>query len=422
MEWALRDYGSKTQTIWDGNSNCDHEWGKETIKKQSGGTKKSNVTNFIDNRIHFENLSSFCKRCGAWRGQLGLEPTFDLYIKHLCDIFNEVKRVLKSAGTCWINMGDTYSGSGCGTNDYRTEASKSIQGIGKSAKLYRTGGVAQKIKEVPAKSLCMIPFRFAMEMVNRGWILRNTIIWHKRNCMPSSVKDRFTVDFEYLFFFVKNKKYFFEMQYEPQQDWGLRDRSNGKYKKVGLANGLSGQLNPNGRNKRCVWVINTKPFKEAHFAVYPEKLCEIPIKAGCPEFICKKCGKARKKIYKGTSSQAFNIRVRDAKEGRIKHSDRKASEEEIKNYQEGITHVGEGKKFIGYTDCNCNMGFESGVVLDPFMGSGTTAIVALKQRKRFIGIELNSDYIKMANKRIRERTVVTDYSMYVYDMDFADYK
>jgi site-specific DNA-methyltransferase (adenine-specific) len=100
--------------------------------------------------------------------------------------------------------------------------------------------------------------------------------------MPSSVKDRFTVDFEKLFFFVKSKRYYFEPQYEPQIDWGLRERSANKYRAAGLANGLSGELNPNGRNKRTVWTLPTKPYKGAHFAVFPPELIETPIKAGCP--------------------------------------------------------------------------------------------------------------------------------------------
>lgn len=341
MEWALRDYGNRTQAIWDGNPNCKHEWGKEIIKKQSGGIEKSNITNFVDDRIHFKNRSSFCKKCKAWRGQLGLEPTLELYIKHLCDIFDEVKAVLKSTGTCWVNLGDTYAGSGCGTNDYRTEASKSIQGVGKNAQLYKTGGIAQKIKEVPAKSLCMIPFRFAIEMVNRGWILRNVLIWKKPNCMPSSAKDRFTVDFEYLFFFVKNRKYYFVPQYEeyngPINRWGgpkikfntEKQEDYLKMQKISRTSSLKAggdcRPHPLGRNKRCVWLIPTTPFPDAHFATFPAKLCETPIKSGCPP---------------------------------------------------------------------------NGIVLDPFMGSGTTGLTALKLGANFFGIEANPKYMEMAKRRI----------------------
>jgi len=147
-----------------------------------------------------------------------------------------------------------------------------------------------------------------------------------------------------------------------------------------------------GRNKRCVWIIPTQPFPEAHFAVYPEGLIEIPIKAGCPTFICKKCGKARVKIFKeatgGTKGHSWHDHSADMKKGNVK----KQTGSEYNTYKRG--------NFKGYTDCGCNAGFESGIVLDPFMGAGTTALVALKQRKRFIGIEIKQEYIDMSHKRI----------------------
>lgn len=193
-------------------------------------------------------------------GQLGLEPTFTEYIKKLCDIFDEVKRVLRKDGTLWVNIGDTYYGGG--NNRGNTKTLSDIQKGNRGAQ----GQVQHKwnFTEYQAKSLCQIPSRFAIEMCNRGWILRNKIIWHKPNCMPSSVKDRFTVDFEEVFFFVKSKKYWFETQYEPANTPGVKN------------------LSEKGRNKRTVWTITTKPYAEAHFATYPETLIEPMIKAGCP--------------------------------------------------------------------------------------------------------------------------------------------
>lgn len=250
-------------------------------------------------------------------GQLGLESTFQEYINKLCDIFDEVKRVLKKSGSCWVNLGDAYSGSGKGV-----------------------GGIK-------SKSLLQIPSRFAIEMCNRGWILRNEIIWHKPNAMPQSVRDRFTVDYEKLFFFVKSKKYYFEQQKEPmittntnpprgskgvlgQKNSGLR-----KQDQIGRADytGFNKRYLPPKdlmRNKRSVWSINTKPFKEKHFATYPEELIITPIKACCPE---------------------------------------------------------------------------NGIVLDPFMGSGTTAVVARDLGLKYVGIELNPDYIKIADKRLAQITI-----------------
>jgi site-specific DNA-methyltransferase (adenine-specific) len=255
-------------------------------------------------------------------GQLGLEPTFQEYINKLCDIFDEVKRVLKKEGTCWVNMGDTYGGTGSGQKDtgkhgYTPEAMATTKNKPQS--------------KLQGKSLIQIPSRFAIEMTNRGWILRNEIIWHKPNCMPSSAKDRFTVDFEKVFFFVKNKKYWFEQQlekliYKPH-------KPNNKKADLSRLDLLEDRIwgNPQGRNKRCVWKVTTKPFKEAHFATYPEALIEPMIKAGCPE---------------------------------------------------------------------------NGVVLDPFFGAGTTAVVAQKLNRKWLGIELNPEYIEIAKKRLKQKPLL----------------
>ena len=263
-------------------------------------------------------------------GQLGLEPTFHEYLDRLIAIFDEVKRVLRKDGTCWVVLGDTYNSQHqAGTTDGKTGWKH-----GKLAKDYQGRG---GVDFLPIKTLLQIPSRFAIMMTDHGWILRNEIIWYKPNAMPSSVKDRFTVDFEKVFFFVKNKKYWFEQQLEPYQEginrWGgtnLKANGNSVWDKGTGQNTYrvrSLRANNNGRNKRCVWQIPTKPFKGAHFAVFPPTLVEPMIQAGCPE---------------------------------------------------------------------------NGIVLDPFMGSGTVAEVALKLNRRFVGIELNPEYIKIAKKRIKE--------------------
>jgi DNA modification methylase len=258
-------------------------------------------------------------------GQLGLEPTFQEYINKLCDIFDEVKRVLRKDGTCWVNMGDTYSATRWTNNEDSGQPMNNF-------KDGHRGINPEKITGLEDKNLTLVPFHFAIEMQNRGWILRNVIIWHKPNCMPCSVKDRFTVDFEYLFFFVKSKTYWFETQYEnvkketlERNKYGEDGEGKGIYA-VGRLREAGSFMSEQGRNKRTTWTITTKPFKEAHFATYPEALCETPIKAGCP------------------------IR---------------------------------------------------GIVLDPFFGAGTTGLVALKQNKQFIGIELNPEYIKIAEARLK---------------------
>ena len=333
-------------------------------------------------------------------GQLGLEPNFNDYINRLCTIFDEVKRCLKDSGTCWVNIGDSYNGSGkAGSNP---EYQKKHTSFGKIMTEKSKFGKPINDKRIGKKSLIGIPFRFALEMINRGWILRNTIIWHKPNCMPSSVKDRFTVDFEYLFFFTKNKNYYFEQQLEKTKKDSLKRYKYGLHTRVndlvypGDAKNSFHDIdkmedsfnNPNFKNKRAVWTITTKPYKEAHFAVYPPELIETPIKAGCPQFICNECGKPRIKI-----TESKIVKRKCLNEFTQPTKDRSPSPN---------SYVGKEVISESYSDCGCNAGFHQGIVLDPFIGSGTTAAVAKSLGRNYIGIELNPDYLDLIKNRVNE--------------------
>jgi len=323
------------------------------------------------------------------KNQLGLEANFENYINRLCDIFNEVKRVLKNTGTCWVNIGDTYytKSGGAFLNDQISSKEKvKLSGINRANEIRGRGLLEDK-------NLTLIPFRFAMEMQRRGWLIRNVIIWHKPNCMPSSVRDRFTVDFEYLFFFVKNKKYYFEQQREQHKAESLsriKQNWNGHREYGSSFSGMNikKMCHPDGRNKRCVWKISTKSFKGAHFAVYPSELIETPIKSGCPEFVCNKCGKPKIKFCK----KIGEINVSPI--GGIKH----------RNNGNPI-YSGNNKQNI-YDDgnyvpsCRCNAGFSSGIVLDPFIGSGTTAIVCKQLGRKYLGFDINKKYCEIARGRI----------------------
>jgi DNA modification methylase len=214
--------------------------------------------------------------------QLGLESDFQDYIIHLADIFDEVWRVLKPTGTVWINLGDTYGGRVGGAQG------KNGQFAGRTV----TGARIKHERPLP-KSMLQIPSRFAIEMSTRGWILRNELIWHKPNSMPQSVRDRFTVDYEKIFLFVKSPVYYFEQQFEPwvQRPNDIKRASeghtgySGKHSDGKSAQGIKGQPvgDPSkGRNKRSIWTVSTKPYKGAHFAVYPPELIAPMIKAGCP--------------------------------------------------------------------------------------------------------------------------------------------
>lgn len=229
------------------------------------------------------------------REQLGLEETFEHYLSRLLAVFDEVERVLKDEGTCFVNLGDVYGKSRSGLN----------------------------------KSLLMMPSRFALAMLFRGWLLRNEIIWHKPNAMPQSARDRFTVDFEKVFFFVRRTRYYFKQLREPHKPESLE-----RVKRKWNGNRLKGSsfqdmeinrmCHPDGRNMRTVWSINAPRSRRKHYASYPEELVTRIISAGAPE---------------------------------------------------------------------------GSIVLDPFVGSGTTCVVAKKLGRRFVGIDVNGEYVAMARKR-----------------------
>ena len=270
-------------------------------------------------------------------GQLGLEKTPEEYVEKMVKVFREVKRVLKKDGTCFLNLGDSYAGStgqtgGKGLNTYQKEANATNSMMKPS-----------KINGLKPKDLCMIPARVAIALQSDGWWLRQDIIWHKPNPMPESVQDRCTKSHEFIFLLTKSAKYYYDNNAirEPVSDVSLKraeygwdcDRPSTKNASMngeGIHTKKMGNrfVNPDGRNKRSVWTITTKPYKDAHFAVFPPKIPELCIKAGS---------------------------------------------------KEGDT------------------------VLDPFFGSGTTGWVAQRLGRQWIGIELNAEYIKIAEKRFAQK-------------------
>jgi len=455
--WGLRDYG--TEQIFGGDKDCKHEWGgekksKKRFDKYESGKSRNDYRFFGDDPTRkfyaqHEKHESFiyCQKCQAWRGQLGLEPTPELYIEHLTEIFNEAKRVLKKEGTLWLNLGDTYftkAGASSAFKNRPSQADKYVMGN-------------RKFEGLVDKCLCMIPERLAWSLIQDSWILRNKIIWFKPNSMPSSVKDRFSNRWEHIFLFSKSKKYYFDLDAvrEPHKYDGRKDtlykgrpkdmqigkherwpnpagknpgdiiRTPAETRTLGAILGVKGAIKvpggkgwvghpkgggaacqkdprwclPEGPNPGDFLSINTQPFPEAHFAVFPEKLCERPIKAGCPDQICKRCGKARERVSKpkftkhnGKTETKYNKKTTSA--GRLALLRQKARES-------GREYINE-RVYLGWTFCNCNAGFEPGIVLDPLCGTGTVGVVAKKLGRQFILIDIKKEYCEMAERRIAQ--------------------
>jgi DNA modification methylase len=262
--------------------------------------------------------------------QLGLEETPEQYVENMVLLFREVRRVLKDDGTLWLNLGDSYSSVHTGGK----KSSRSTVGSNHEN--------AQEIKQPKAKpstyglkekELVGIPWRVAFALQADGWYLRQDIIWHKPNPMPESVTDRCTKSHEYIFLMTKSAQYYYDHEAIMEKTTDSYQGKRGKLKHRNKTQSAMGdrvfnvEYTPEmTRNKRSVWTIPTRSYKEAHFAVFPDELIKPCILAGSAK---------------------------------------------------------------------------GDIVLDPFFGSGTTGLVALRSRRNFIGIELNSEYISIANKRLK---------------------
>lgn len=285
--WGLRKYSGEQELVWDGDECCEHQWDKVKGKSQSGGSGKHTTGGPPSEGLFFESNNQFCSLCGAWKGAFGLEPTPEMYVQHTVEILREIRRVLRSDGVCFWNIGDSYNGSGGAGGDYN-------KGGLKEGKPKYPG---RQVSTLKPKDLCLIPFRIAIAVQEDGWWVRSVIIWNKPNPMPESVTDRPTESHEYILMLTKSAKYYWDMEaVREQQSQSQAAIERYKYapdksiKKRGADDGCPDNvwsdyyINPaGGRNLRTVWTFPTRPYPEAHFAVFPEKLPETCIKAASKE-------------------------------------------------------------------------------------------------------------------------------------------
>lgn len=261
-------------------------------------------------------------------GQIGLEDTPDEYVDRLAAVFHETARVLRPDGTLWLNLADSYAGSGKGRRADGTRG----RATGKQAsdRGACVGRLNRPCGTVRRKSLLGIPWRVAFRLQDDGWILRSEIIWHKHNSMPESVRDRPTRAHETVFLLSRGEHYYYDADAvrQPLAESSVRRLSqdvatqHGSDRVPGKSSGPMKAVGSSlGRNLRDVWEINTTPFTGAHFAVFPEALPATCIRAGCRP---------------------------------------------------------------------------GGVVLDPFSGSGTTGLAALKAGCRYVGIDISRDYLDLS--------------------------
>lgn len=427
---SLRFYPG-TNKVWDGDPNCDHEWEYYTRPSNCWSIPSQGVYGIKGeyNKAWIrEHQQAYCKKCNAWLGQLGLEPHPSLYIDHLLQIFREVKRVLKKTGVFFLNIGDTYWGGLQGFGTER-ESRPHLQSVldGKYPSYYflpPTGNKEIQDNWLQPKQLLMIPYRVASAMQEEGWILRNIICWVKVNPMPHPVKDRLVSTYEPVFMFVKNRHYYFDLDsIREKHKWASRDKRSipgrvehktGKSTTGQYACSATG-YHKLGKNPGDTWTIKTASFKGSHFAVFPLELVEKCLKAGCPKEVCIKCGRPKVRKYKKTEREWRDLSNEEkeffqktyglTKDGKIVFRP-KDSEEDRKMRERLIKASLQKIEFEGWTPtCKCNAGFRPGIVLDPFVGAGTTALVAKSLGLYYIGIELSKEYVDLANKRLQESIV-----------------
>lgn len=283
--YSLRKYDIP-DVIIGGNPECEHDFQLYEKKRAGGSGKNANVGG---NRDDFSNLrdgstfSNVCIHCNAWQGQYGLEPNYKLYIEHTRLWAKEAWRVLKDNGVFFLNIADSYNGSNRGHGmNHENLSDKQKSNTGTQALL----DMPLKEKNYAIKCQILIPHRVAIALVDDGWTLRNTVVWHKKNAMPESVADRFSKRYEYVFMFVKQQKYYFNLDavknnYKQttiercnrgfESDNKVSDDNFNAEKHLDYASKvLNGELK--GTNPGDVWEINTSPSPEKHYAMWPEKL------------------------------------------------------------------------------------------------------------------------------------------------------
>lgn len=416
--YGLRDYGT---AAWEGgDTECNHEAAKIKTRFDYDLADKQ-ASNNGSNVSQYKNT---CPTCGAIRvdNQIGLEETPEEYVSKLVAVFREVRRVLSSDGVCWLNLGDSYAGSGGPGSQYDTLRKN---GYGKHFSKYDNPN--RKINGLKPKDLIGIPWLVAFALRADGWYLRSDIIWHKPNPMPESVTDRPTKSHEYIFLLSKSATYYYDYEaiLEPVTGTTHARVSQNVIKQVGSfrANG-GGKTNgpmkavirtpkqqPAGsgiknndsfnnalvlpvteRNKRSVWTVATQPYSGAHFATFPPALIEPCIKAGTSEKgKCPKCGqlwvRVTEKTGEYTTQWGSNLNLE--KQNSYPDSMRGTNQSRKPKMMVGIHST------IGWrAQCDCGEEPVPCIVFDPFAGSGTTMQVARKLHRYSVGCDLSLSYLR----------------------------
>ncbi len=368
--WGLRDYGIPP-SIWDDDPDCAHEWGGTISVNATNHTTKARWNHTRNGRDELQPTAKrvswlrtevkqgqFCQRCGAWAGAFGLEPTYQLYVEHAVEVFREVRRVLRPDGVLFLNLGDSYCSGGRAT--WRSGASEN-----KGQDVLNDMPRPAQPADLKPKDLIGIPWRVAFALQSDGWWLRQDIIWSKPNPMPESVTDRCTKAHEYLFLMTKGERYHYDA--EAIKEASITEDPRRPYTSEGA------------------WQLDGRPAEQRHGGK--------PRTAG---------NKSHKYVEAYEASDTEEHRT---KAGLMKVADVPWTFRNKRSVWTIATAPYPDAHFATFPPAliepcilaGCPVG---GVVLDPFLGAGTTALVADRLGRDCIGIELNPDYTEMARHRI----------------------
>jgi len=306
-----------------------------------------------------------------------------MYISHIVDVCMEIYRVLKDEGSFYLNIGDSYY-------SHRKRANKGE-------------------KYLQPKQLLGIPFRVMAELQNRGFILRNVLVWHKPNSLPNPVKDRRTTTWEPVFHFVKSQKYEFDLDAIRIPHKGTGGSPGFRAKAIEQNRNYNQREHPSGKNPGDLLVIPTKGLPEAHYAVFPEELTTELLKPHASK-ICKKCGLPKKKIVEAVG-EVITESMKYAgcnKKGDYKGENRKNYTFHLAQNRRILKKMGQLERVVGYKECDCGAGYKNKIVLDPFAGRGTVGKVAKKSGMDDLLFDINPKNIKIA-KRYINRSELPNY-------------
>jgi DNA modification methylase len=348
--------------------------------------------------------------------QLGLERTPEEYVANMVAVFREVRRVLRDDGVLWLNLGDSYASTGeTGRNDagrsLRTERddSRKAQAAAQAPRSERRRDRPEGLKQ---KDLVGIPWMVAFALRADGWYLRSDIIWAKPNPMPESVTDRPTKAHEYLFLLTKSERYYYDAAAIAEDlarpDLALVTRNRGTDSKGSNRDRNDTERRgvpyaPNGnRNARTVWTIATQPYAGAHFATFPEELARRCILAGSAAKACESCGAPWERVTEivGHDKQRWKPGEDQAHAHKRRPSGGDPRHGATSAFNTGLVAIRETTGHAPTCACEANTGTAQSTVLDPFGGSGTVAAVATGHGRRAIYVDLNPEYLDLAEHRI----------------------